>query len=395
MRPTRAVLSALSAWALALCVAQAATAQPTVDLIWRATNGDGIPGGPTISAEPGDVLTLDIRVSSGGVPIQFASLSLQWDAAALSPLFAEECPSPPNLVAGICREQFFEPMSSPFFPGVTLTPGLASSFDVFAPVPSVLPSNVTFGSIDFVVQSDAAYETVDVHYVPGYDSILDDFGQQYFPAATADTVIARPELTSSPNIGLAANQIESGIDTSENPDVTGGLGGSILPYTATGSFTCCGPNYLADNLHDGDVGAGNPSDGLYAIPDSGSLVLDLGTPKTVASIAVYSGYTNRDDGSYALRDDQASLLGSWTLQSLPDVNTNDGTASYWLVFDTPVTTSSLTLEMTSWDAQSTLSFREIQVLPEPGSWLCLASGAAFLTAMKRGRARRCNSHEPA
>jgi hypothetical protein len=180
-------------------------------------------------------------------------------------------------------------------------------------------------------------------------------------------VMARPRIIDDTNITLAATQIETGPDTTENPDVTGGMGGALIQYTASGSFTCCGAPFLADNLDDGDVGAGIPSDGTYAIPDSGTLLLDFGSPRTLASIAIYNGYTNRDDGTYTLRDDASNVLGIWTIATAEGADNNDGVDSFWLTFDTPVTTSSLTLEIASTDEDGTASFREIQVFGGPAS----------------------------
>jgi hypothetical protein len=172
-------------------------------------------------------------------------------------------------------------------------------------------------------------------------------------------------LTDTTNVSLGGVQVESGGDTSENPDVTHGLGGVLVPYTESGSFTCCGGSFLGDNLDDGDVGAGNPSDGSYAIPDSGTLTLTFdGGSTTVGSIAIYDGYTNRDDGTYTLRDASANVLGAWTIATASG-GTNDGADSFWLVFDTPVTTTALSIEATSSDVGSTVSYREIQVLAPP------------------------------
>ena len=101
-----------------------------------------------------------------------------------------------------------------------------------------------------------------------------------------DGVQAAILLTDTTNITLAASQAETGGDTTDNPDVTGGAGGVLVPYTGFGSFTCCGPAYLGDNLDDVDIGTGNPSDGTYAIPDAGTLILDFGFPQVIASIAI-------------------------------------------------------------------------------------------------------------
>jgi len=178
--------------------------------------------------------------------------------------------------------------------------------------------------------------------------------------AGADGAYAAIGLTNTANVSLAATQTEAGNDASDDPDVTGGAGGALVAYTESGSFTCCGASYLGDNLDDGDVGTGNASDGSYAIPDAGALVLSFGGAQTLGSIAIYNGYTNRDDGTYTLRDDASNLLGAWTITTA-STGTNAGADSFWLVFDTPVTTTSLTLEASSSDVGGTVSYREIQI----------------------------------
>jgi hypothetical protein len=168
----------------------------------------------------------------------------------------------------------------------------------------------------------------------------------------------------APTVFLAGSQVESGGDTTDNPDVTGGAGGTLIPYTETGSFTS-GATFEGDNLDDGDIGVGNPSDGTYAIPDDGFLELDFGSAKTVGSIAVYNGYTNRDDGVYTLLDDASNAITGWSIAT-PSGSSNDTADSFWLVFDPPVTTSSLTLAFTTTDCCGTASFREIQVMEPTG-----------------------------
>jgi hypothetical protein len=185
-------------------------------------------------------------------------------------------------------------------------------------------------------------------------------------AALATSSAARAELTltDTTNIALAASQVEEGPDGSENPDVTGGAAGDPIAYAETGDnfYGCCGPNYEAHNLNDGDVGAGVPSDGTYAIADDlgAPVTLDLGAPVTVGSIAVYNGYANRDDGDYILLDGEGNTLGAWTIATGTGAS-NDGVDSYWLVFPTPVTTASLQIEYVVGDCCGTPSFREIQV----------------------------------
>jgi cysteine-rich repeat protein len=168
--------------------------------------------------------------------------------------------------------------------------------------------------------------------------------------------------TDTTNIALTNARTETGGNATENPDVTGGAGGAVVAYTESGSFTCCGGSFLGDNLDDGDVGLGIGSDGLYAIPDAGTLTLDFGSSQTIGSIAIYNGYTNRDDGTYTLRDDGTNVLGAWTIATGTGSSSNDGADSIWIHFPTPVTTSLLTLEATSTEGTLTPSYREIVVM---------------------------------
>ena len=46
-----------------LLLSSAATAQPTLSLIWTATTGTGVIGGSVIDAEIGDTLELDVVVT--------------------------------------------------------------------------------------------------------------------------------------------------------------------------------------------------------------------------------------------------------------------------------------------------------------------------------------------
>lgn len=177
-------------------------------------------------------------------------------------------------------------------------------------------------------------------------------------------------LTDTSNITLANAQVEAGPDNSSNPDVVNGNAGTMLTYIASGQFNGfpAAGTYGSHNLNDGDVGASSTNqDGFYAIPNAGanSLVLDLGGPTTVTSIAIYNGYGNRTDGDYTLKDGDGNVLGGWTISDTGGA-TNNGVHSFWLVFDAPVTTDMLVFDTTDADndGQNTNSYREIQVFGE-------------------------------
>lgn len=196
-------------------------------------------------------------------------------------------------------------------------------------------------------------------------------------------------FTDTTNITVSHTQVETGGDTSENLDITGGLAGSLLSYTEIGlnTYGCCGAPFMSDNLNDGDVGVGVTSDGSYAIPDDAGapIVLGFGSTVTLGSISVYNGYTNRDDGTYLLSDGAGNTLGGWTIATGVGAS-NEGADSFWLTFNTPVVTDRLSITYTNTDI--TPSFREIQVfapVPEPTHTALLALAACFFTAR---RARR-------
>ncbi|MDA7773658.1 PEP-CTERM sorting domain-containing protein [Pseudomonadales bacterium] len=140
---------------------------------------------------------------------------------------------------------------------------------------------------------------------------------------------------------------------------------------------------MLDNLNDGDIGAGVTGTGLYAIPNSGDLILDFGAPSILTGIAIYNGYGNRDNGSYTLRDDMGVTLGAWNIAGTAGAGAA-GVDSFWLSFITPVATSSLTLRGESRQNNRTVSYREIQVfsssaaVPEPTTIAIFALGALGL-----------------
>jgi len=179
-----------------------------------------------------------------------------------------------------------------------------------------------------------------------------------FPAKAALTI------TDNTNLALANSQVEEGGDGTENPDVTGDEAMTLVPFSETGSnaYGCCGPNYGAANLNDGDVGAGVSSDGTYAIADNAGspVLLNFGEDVTIAGIAIYNGYVNRDDGTYMLLDGDGNTIGAWEVVT-GGGGSNNGADSFWLEFPAPVTTEALQIAYTVGDCCGTPSFREIQV----------------------------------
>ncbi len=124
-------------------------------------------------------------------------------------------------------------------------------------------------------------------------------------------------------------------------------------------------NLQSLDLSNGNVSTQDPAvfDGIYTIVSSGTnLTLDLGSNKTITGIAIYNGYANRDDGNYTLKDGGGNVLGSWTINS----PSNEPVDSFWLVFNSPVTTSALTITTPSGE-QGTFSFREIEVFQNGSS----------------------------
>ncbi|TWU49227.1 PKD domain-containing protein [Rubripirellula reticaptiva] len=105
-------------------------------------------------------------------------------------------------------------------------------------------------------------------------------------------------------------------------------------------------------------------DGKYAIVAQNSeVILDFGASKTISGIAIYNGFGNRDDGTYTLRYLSSTgfflPLGTWTVSGTTSGG-NAGVDSFWLVFNTPITTNELSLTATSSDG-GTVSYREIEV----------------------------------
>ena len=193
-------------------------------------------------------------------------------------------------------------------------------------------------------------------------------------------------FTDTTGFTVHAMQVATGTDFSPIPDVTAGYGGALVPYTALGTFNCCGPNYGAPKMSDGAIGAGVISDGLYGIPNAGRLTLDFGDVHLLDGIAIYNGYGNRDDGTYVLHTVEGAALGTWTVFRTGG-GTNYGTDSFWLEFNSTLITAGLVLDTTSADVANTNSYRQIQVfaanVPEPLSITLLATGLIALAGRRR------------
>lgn len=197
-----------------------------------------------------------------------------------------------------------------------------------------------------------------------------------------ETVTAGIIINTSANILLANSQVESGGDTSANPNVVNGSVGSLLSYTATSQHGFLSNLYGPNSLTDGDIGAGVVSSGYYAIAlensagTGGRLTLTFAGVKRVDSLAIYNGYGNRDDGTYLIRDAASTLHGSYTISGTGGV-TNNGVDSLWITFKSEIETSALVIDfdITTSDL-NTSSFREIQVfgsdatpVPEPTTFV--------------------------
>jgi hypothetical protein len=360
-------LLATSLLALAPGIAAAA---PALSIVWSATTGSGSPGMSTIEAQNGDILTAQLWLAADVEGIFCYSVSLEFDQDLDDEL--DLVSTTGFLPAGFDTNIGANPASSSESSGGAA--GTVYSFDACCFLPPCGPVSTSFliGEIEYDVVnvSSDGEDLFTGLFNAGIDGIGDSSGANIsfsaiFSNATVDSAVppATPSIviTDATNIALSSSQVELGDDTTSNPDVTGGLAGTLIEYTDSGSFTCCGASFLGDNLDDGDIGVGISSDGTYAIPDSGSLNLDLGSPVTIGSIAIYNGYTNRDDGTYTLRDGGANTLGAWTISTATGAGTNAGVDSFWLNFDPPVSTDSLEIDASSSDVGSTVSYREIQV----------------------------------
>lgn len=190
---------------VAMAVAGAASAAPTVSLTWTSTTGTGVTGGSSIDAQPGDTLRLLLSVNADANNVNLASISLSWNGANLSGFNAVECPAPENGIPGVCSGNggFVPPFYSPLAPGVVVGAGSASSFDAGG-LPPGITTTMFLGAIEFTVGATAGNETISTFYVPGLDSVNDDLGQVWFPSASASVVVPEPGTAALLGLGLGA-----------------------------------------------------------------------------------------------------------------------------------------------------------------------------------------------
>ncbi len=103
-----------------------------------------------------------------------------------------------------------------------------------------------------------------------------------------------------------------------------------------------------------------PFDGEYTIITGGrDLTLLFSESVTISGLAIYNGYSSQFDGTYTLKNAAGTVLGSWTIGGTTD-GSNAGVDSFWIVFNSPITTNGLVINATSGDPGS-VSYREIEV----------------------------------
>jgi cysteine-rich repeat protein len=178
----------LAVLAATLLSHRAAHAQHGVQLVWTHTTGSGTPGGSSIEASPGDVVTLDLVVDIGLGGLEGGLLALAWDPARTTGETAVTCPSPPNPAPGLCTPDgslaFYQ--SSPPFVGA----GFADDFFFslfFTTVPAEPgPATMTIGRIAFTVGES---DRVSVAYTPGVHGLADGLGGVVEPPASAVIVV--------------------------------------------------------------------------------------------------------------------------------------------------------------------------------------------------------------
>ncbi len=224
---------AIGILATVVALAGAASAEPTVSLIWTSTTGTGLPGGSSIDADVGDQLILKIFVSNS-VPaegISFAGISLQ-NTTGLTGTAAVECPgigsdpSGNNLFSGTCTPTgFVLPHLSPFAPGVVISSTTMESFDA-GTGQGFTTGTVELGAARYIVGATGLQE-VSVFYLFNINGVTDGAGFVYFPTASASVNLVpgpgMPDLSATKSDTLLSD--ENG-DGEVDP-------GDTLRYTVT------------------------------------------------------------------------------------------------------------------------------------------------------------------
>jgi hypothetical protein len=169
---------------VALLAPGSAAADPSVELIWTATTGDGVTGGGAINALPGDTLTLDIVVNDNGGGLSGAFLTLEYDSTNLLGMTAVNCPSPPNPLPERCGADFLQPL----VPSVTISNvGAGSTLSLFSPFDldgtSTTGFAMTVGRATFVMAGGNS--SVSLLYQPGLEWITDNSFAGFSPPASA------------------------------------------------------------------------------------------------------------------------------------------------------------------------------------------------------------------
>jgi hypothetical protein len=212
--------------------------------------------------------------------------------------------------------------------------------------------------------------------------LLGGIGTVVLGLAATTPVLADITLTpGSPNLVLVT-QYQGASDISMDalrPEVTGGHGGTLVPYSATGTAFGPAPSNDASKLNNGDIGD-TASDMNYAVTGFGiggrqdvNLAFSEGTVK-IKGIAIYGGYSSdifagrasaNVAGTYTLTDSAGVVLGEWSDDGVSNFAGSTGIApgvsDYWMTFPTPVTTSVLHLSFNPYQSVDMGSYREIQV----------------------------------
>jgi eukaryotic-like serine/threonine-protein kinase len=151
------------------------------------------------------------------------------------------------------------------------------------------PITTTRLDIDFFASSSNAFSTASFREIQVFENasvpkiqLPDEIGNLYF--------------TEKSSVRLVAHQIESGSDTTSNHDVTSGVGGTLVPYTATSTTGVPIAGYGLDNLNDGDVNSTSVPLGFpkhretiskldttsqtQPLPDLGTIVRTIAVPYT-------------------------------------------------------------------------------------------------------------------